>query len=67
MNSLLELIKEHGIDFEVIQLKHNDELINEYSSENNLYLIEKGIHKIYEYHKNGKISNTVPRIWRFNR
>lgn len=39
MKSLLELIKEHGIDFEVIELKHNDELINEYSSENNLYLI----------------------------
>lgn len=25
MNSLLELIKEHEIDFEVIRLKHNDE------------------------------------------
>lgn len=56
MNSLLELIKESEINFEVIHLKHNDELINEYSSENNLYLIDKGIYKIYEYHKNGKIS-----------
>lgn len=56
MNKLLELIKESEINFEVIQLKHNDVLINEYSSENNLYLIDKGIYKIYEYHKNGKIS-----------
>ncbi|SUM45854.1 Regulatory protein YeiL [Staphylococcus intermedius NCTC 11048] len=31
-------------------------LSDEYTSENNLYLIEKGIFKIYEYHKNGKIS-----------
>lgn len=56
MSTLLKLIKKSEIDFEVIQLKHNEILINEYTSTNDLYLIEKGIYKIYEYHKNGKVS-----------
>lgn len=56
MSSLLKLINESEIDFEVIRLNHNEVLINEYTNANNLYIIEKGIFKIYEYHKNGKVS-----------
>lgn len=56
MNELMETLKQNKIEVENLQLKHNEVLINGYTENNHLYLIEKGIFKIYEYHKNGKVS-----------
>lgn len=56
MNELIETLKQNKIEDENIQLKHNEVLIDVYTGDNSLYLIKKGIFKIYEHHKNGKIS-----------
>ncbi|MFU0761776.1 cyclic nucleotide-binding domain-containing protein [Staphylococcus pasteuri] len=56
MNELIETLKQNKIDFEILKLTHNDVLIDGYTEINHLYLVQTGIFKIYEYHKNGKIS-----------
>lgn len=56
MNELMETLKQNKIELENLQLNHNEVLIDVYTENNHLYIIENGIFKIYEYHKNGKIS-----------
>ena len=41
MNELMETLKQNKIEVENLQLKHNEVLINGYTENNHLYLIEK--------------------------